>query len=91
MQMPYMYPQTLNNLTCSDAHIFWILRNRSLCSIPLADVSNVLCFQAISLHFISVLSLVPQSWCCGGLTLAGCQVPTKLLYHSPPQQGRGRK
>ena len=28
---------------------------------------------------------------CGGLTLAGCQVPTKLLYHSPPQQDRGRK
>jgi len=27
---------------------------------------------------------------CGGLTLAGCQVPTKLLCHSPPQD-RGRK
>ncbi|KAK4807049.1 hypothetical protein QYF61_018390 [Mycteria americana] len=26
---------------------------------------------------------------CGGLTLAGCQVPTKLLYHSLPQQDRG--
>ncbi|KAK4826107.1 hypothetical protein QYF61_005245 [Mycteria americana] len=26
---------------------------------------------------------------CGGLTLAGCQVPTKLLYDSPPQQDKG--
>lgn len=24
----------------------------------------------------------------GGLTLAGCQVSTKLLYHAPPQQDR---
>lgn len=23
---------------------------------------------------------------CGGLTLAGCQLPTRLLYHSHPQQ-----
>jgi len=28
---------------------------------------------------------------CSGLTLAGCQVPTKSLYHSPPQLDRGRK
>ena len=28
---------------------------------------------------------------CSGLTLAGCQVLTKLLYHSPPQQDRGEK
>ena len=29
--------------------------------------------------------------CCGGLTLAGCQVPTKPLYHSPPQQDGAEK
>lgn len=28
---------------------------------------------------------------CGGLTLAGHQVLTKPLYHSPPQQGKRRK
>jgi len=27
----------------------------------------------------------------GGLTVAGHQVPTKLLYHSPPQLDRGRE
>lgn len=28
---------------------------------------------------------------CGGLTLSDCQVPTKMLSHSPPQQDRERK
>jgi len=28
---------------------------------------------------------------CGGLTLAGHQLPTKLLYCSPSSAGRGRK
>lgn len=27
--------------------------------------------------------------CCGWLTLAECQVYTKLLYHFPPQQHEG--
>ena len=27
----------------------------------------------------------------GGLTLARCQVPTKPLYHSPPQQDKGEE
>lgn len=26
---------------------------------------------------------------CGGLTLAGCQVPTKPLHHFPPQHDGG--
>lgn len=28
---------------------------------------------------------------CCGLALAGCHVPTKMLYHLPPQWDRGRK
>jgi len=28
---------------------------------------------------------------CGGLTLAGCQVPTNSLHHSPPQLDMGEK
>lgn len=28
---------------------------------------------------------------CGGLTLASCQVLTKLLYHSPLQPDSGEK
>jgi len=28
---------------------------------------------------------------CGGLSLAGCQVPTKPLYPSPLQLDKGRK
>ncbi|GAB0209676.1 mitochondrial enolase superfamily member 1 [Grus japonensis] len=36
--------------------------------------------------------LCPALGSCGGLTLAGCQVSTKPLYHSPPQQDKeGRK
>ena len=30
-----------------------------------------------------------KHFCCGGLTLAGCQMPTKLLHHSAPQQDIG--
>ena len=28
---------------------------------------------------------------CGGLTLAGCPVPPKMLYHSLPQTNKGEK
>jgi len=39
----------------------------------------------VSFHFLF-------SYNGGGLTLAGCQVPTQLLYPSPPQQDKmGRK
>lgn len=34
---------------------------------------------------------VGQSGRWGGLTLAGCQVPSQPLNHSPPQQDRGGK
>lgn len=38
-------------------------------------------------------SLSDNRWvgCCGGLILAGCQVPPRLLHESPPQLGRGEK
>lgn len=29
--------------------------------------------------------------CCGGLTLAGCWCPPKLLYHCPPQLARAER
>lgn len=41
--------------------------------------------QLLTLH--SILPLVPACY-CRKLSLAGCQVPSKPLYHCPPQQDR---
>lgn len=55
---------------------------------PVAIVSFsqlLLAVQLLTLH--PILPLVPVCY-CGKLTLAGCQVPSKPLYHRPPQQDR---
>jgi len=40
------------------------------------------------------ITIISELYCydkCGGLTLAGCQVPTQLLCHSHFSAGLGRK
>jgi len=44
----------------------------------------------VLIHHVSTvqLSCTARFGPCGGLTLAAHEMPTKLLYHSPPQQDR---
>uniref|UniRef100_A0A672U7I9 Ig-like domain-containing protein n=1 Tax=Strigops habroptila TaxID=2489341 RepID=A0A672U7I9_STRHB len=54
--------------------------------IVLSEFLSLVCFFLSLLYF----TRIPHS-AFGGLTLAGCLMLTKLLYHSPAQRDKGRK
>ena len=49
-------------------------------------LSNNYCYSTLNTKLPVSGPMLSMKKDCSGLTLAGCQVPTKPLYHSPPQQ-----
>lgn len=59
--------------------------------IVMEELGHLIWATRLSVVEIRVNGLDGQEDSCGGLTLAGCEVPTQLLSHSPSSTGQGGK
>lgn len=88
----------LQRITGSILHPEWDSSHPPRCLLPPALAGSVRRHKASKrvgererFTFMRYRELLRGKRACGGLTLAGGQVPAKLLYHSSPQLNRGEK